>query len=446
MLFSWGRVWSIETTKHSQDLLLAGFVLIAVVVSFPLHADAESLVQALQRTLAANPTINAEREKLRAVDEGFDIAGAGYRPTISLSGDVTNQNTQMHLRSGGETDDTVTSRGYGMTISQPLYRGGRTSAAVSEAEANILAAREGLRNVEQNVLLEVATTYVAIVRDTAIKSLRRNDLRVLSEQLRVTIGRREAGVVTTTDVALARSRKSAANSELILADANLRSARAEYIRLTGRSASRLHYPTVRGKLPAANMAVAINAGLNENPGILAAFYAKDAAKFTIDQVRGERLPQLSLEAGYDRHWDSSSTIEEQQTANIKLRGTVSLYQGGAVLAKGRQAQATFRQKSLEISAAKANVRSQIVSSWSLMVAARARIGSTGKQIEAAQKALQGITNEEKVGQRTVLDVLDAEQELLSAKVLLQQARGDHITAYFRLVTAMGRFRGGSGLY
>ena len=425
---------------------MAGLVLISIFFSFSLNARAESLAQALQRTLAANPTINAEREKLRAVDEGFDIAGAGYRPTLSLSGDVTNQNTQIHLRSGGETDDTVTSRGYGVTISQPLYRGGRTRAAVSEAEANSLAAREGLRNVEQNVLLEVATTYVAIVRDTAIKSLRRNDLRVLAEQLRVTIGRREAGVVTTTDVALARSRKSAANSELILADANLRSARAEYIRLTGRSASRLHYPAIRGKLPAANMVAAINTGENENPAILAAFYAKDAARFAIDQVRGERLPQLSLEAGYDRHWDSSSTIEEQQTANIKLRGTVSLYQGGAVLAKGRHAKATIRQKSLEISAAKANIRSQVVSSWSLMVAARARIGSTGKQIEAAQKALQGISNEERVGQRTLLDVLDAEQELLSAKVLLQQARGDHISAYFKLLTAMGRFRSGAGLY
>ena len=441
---------SISARAERRPGRLARFILAVSLCSFlPLSlplAQAEPLSKALQRTLATNPTINAEREKLRAVDEGLGIAGAGYRPTISLNGDITRQNTYTDFAATGGSDDTTSPRGYGVTISQPLYRGGRTSAAVSEAEANILAGREALRNVEQNVLLEVATIYVAIVRDTAIKALRRNDLRLLDEQLSATIGRRSAGVVTSTDVALARSRKSAASSELTLADANLRSARAEYIRLTGRAASRSTYPAVRGKLPAGNLSAAVNIGKNENPSILAALYAKDAAKFAIDQARGERLPQLSLEAGYDRHWDLSKSIEEQQTANIRLRASVPLYQGGAVLAKIRRTRATYRQKTLEVSAVQAGIRSQTVSSWSAMVAARARISSASKQVEAAQQALLGITNEEKVGQRTVLDVLDAEQELLEAKVASQQARGDYITAYFRLLAAMGRFRMTDGSY
>ena len=430
----------------SGSLLLAGLVFVVAIDGFSAMARAESLAQALQRTLAFNPSINAEREKLRAVDEGYDIAGAGYRPNITVNGDVTRQNILTDLNSGIQTEDTTTSRGYSVNISQPLYRGGRTVAALSEAEANSLAAREALRNVEQNTLLEVATTYVAIVRDTAIRKLRKNDLRVLGKQLNATIGRQQAGVVTTTDVALARSRKSAARSELTIANANLNTARAEYIRLTGRAASKLRYPLVRGKLPAATLNAAIKIGRNENPSVLAAFFARDAAKFAIDKVRGERLPQLSLEAGYDRRWDGSQTIEQQRSANIKLRGTVPLYQGGAVIARTRQARATYRQKSLEITAAEANARSKTVSSWSDMVAAKARISSAATQVEAAQKALLGISNEEKVGQRTVLDVLDAEQELLSAKVAAQQARGDFITAYFRLLTAMGRFRSGSGIY
>ena len=163
-------------------------------------------------------------------------------------------------------------------------------------------------------------------------------------------------------------------------------------------------------------------------------------------MRGERLPELSLEAGFDQHWASTKSIEEQRTANIRLRARVPLYQGGAVLARIRQAQAILRQRELEMSAATARVRSQIVASWESMMAAKARISSAATQVRAAGKALAGIRNEESVGQRTVLDVLNAEQELLDAKVVSQQARGDYITAYFNLLTAIGRFGGGKAIY
>lgn len=425
---------------------IAGLVLSAFISLHAFEAQAEPLSRALERTLVSNPTINAEREKLRAIDETLDIASSGYRPSITVNADVVRQNVYSDYRASGGSDNTTTPRGYSISISQPLYRGGRTVAALNQADANIMAAREGLRNVEQGVLLEVATTYVAVVRDTAIRDLRKNNLRLLGEQLQATIDRQSAGVVTTTDVALAKSRESAAKSEFSLADANLRASRAEYMRLTGRAPSNLHYPALNGKIPAANMAVAINRGKNENPAILAAYYAKDAAKFTIDEVRGERLPELSLEAGFDSHWDSSKSLEEQRTANIRLRARVPLYQGGSVLARIRQAQAVLRQKSLEISVARASVRSQIVSSWEGMMAAKARISSAAEQIKAARQALAGIRSEESVGQRTVLDVLDAEQELLGAKVAAQQAKGDYITTYFRLLAAMGRFSGGIGAY
>ncbi len=425
--------------------LLAGFVFLLSLLQAP-SARAESLVQALQRSLASNPTINAEREKLRAIDEGLDIAGAGYRPSVTLNGDVARQNTFTDSSISGHLDDTFTPRGYSVTVNQPVYRGGRTVAAVSQAEANILAGRESLRNVEQNTLLEVATAYISVVRDAAIKRLRRNNLRLLREQLEATKGRQSAGVVTSTDVALAKSRESAARSELSLADANLRTDRAEYRRLTGRSPVKLYYPAVRGKLPAASLQAALRIAKKENPSILAAFYARDAARFAVDSIRGERLPEVTLEAGYDRHWDVAGSIKEQRTANIRLRARVPLYQGGAVLARMRQANATLRQRDLEISAAVARVHSLVVSNWGAMKASQARMQATTAQIEAAEKALDGIRNEEKVGQRTVLDVLDAEQERLNAKVTAQQARGDFITAYFRLLVAMGRFNVSGGVY
>ncbi len=422
--------------------LMSGFFVIFSGVPGASSARAETLAQALQRTLATNPTINAEREKVRSIEEALDIARAGYRPSVTVNGDVTRQNSFTDLGGAGQTDDVFTSRGYSVNINQPLYRGGRTIAALNEADANILAAREALRNVEQTILLEVATTYVAVVRDTAVRRLRRNNLRLLGKQLRATIDRRAAAVVTSTDVAQAQSRESAAKSALSLAEANLRASRAEYIRLTGRAPSGLVYPAIGARLPADNMAAAINIGKNENPSILAARYASDGAKFAIDQVRGERLPELSLEAGFDQRWDASKSVEEQRTANVRLRGRLPLYQGGSVRARIRQAQFLLRQKGLEISAARARVRSQIVSSWEAMMAAKARIRSGAEQIRAAQKALSGIRSEEAVGQRTVLDVLDAEQELLDAKVVAQEARGDHISAYCRLLAAMGRFGGG----
>ena len=449
-MIHWGK-WPglFGSLVHKRALafaLGAGFISGFFIVVEPSKVQAESLATALQRTLATNPTINAEREKVRGVEETLDIAGANYRPSITLNGDIARQNTFSDFGQAGSTDDVFTSRGYSVNINQPLYRGGRTVAALNEAEANILAARESLRNVEQSTLLEVATTYISVVRNRAIRDLRRNNLSLLGEQLRATIDRKAAGVVTATDVALAQSRASAAESEVSLAQANLRTASAEFVRLTGRSPSALFYPELFGKLPAANMAAAINRAKNENPSILAARYALDGAKFQIDQVRGERLPELSLEAGFDQRWDTSKNIEEQRTANIRLRATVPLYRGGSVLARIRQARAILRQRGLEISAANARVRSLVVSSWQNMVAAKARIKSAGEQIRAANKALMGIKNEEKVGQRTVLDVLDAEQELLDAKVVAQQARGDHISAYYQLLSAMGRFDAGGGIY
>ncbi len=433
--------------------LAMSFLLFTSALSAGTSASAESLSAALKRALATNPTINAEREKLRGVEESLGIAEAGYRPSITVNGDVTRQNLYTDYGPGGTspistgaTDDTYTPRGYSLNINQPLYRGGRTVAAVSEADANIRASRQNLRNVVQNTLLDVATTYINVVRNEAIRRLRRNNLRLLTEQKKATVGRWKAGVVTATDVALAESRVSAARSALSLADANLRTSRADYVRLTGRSPVSLFYPRIRGKLPARNMAEAIDRAKNENPAILAARYARDAAKFAIAKARGQRLPEITLEAGFDQHWDTTKNIEEQRTANIRLRARVPFYQGGAVIGRIRQAQALLRQRGLEISAATARVRAQVVSSWESMMAAKSRIRSAGEQIKAAEKALTGIRSEESVGQRTVLDVLDAEQELLNARVVSQQARGDYITAYFRLLNALGRFGRGRGIY
>ena len=420
-----------------RSVLFCAFAFCAFFFPSPDAVHGETLRAAFGRAISINPTINAERARLRGIKENLEIAGASFRPSITLDGDIGVVSTytdtgQSHF------EDVTRPRGYAINLRQPIYRGGRTIAAVNEAEANILAGKENLRGVVQGVLRDMAVAYVSVVRDRAIKKLRDNNLRLLTGQLQATIGREKAGVVTITDVSQARSRKIQARSQVSSAEAVLAGSVAEYIRLSGRSPMSLHYPVLRRKRPVANLAQALRVARRENPAVLAARYTRDAAKFQLQQARGERLPEINLEAGFSDRFDDRATIEEQRTASVRLRASMPLYQGGALRSRIRQAEAVLHQRELEIVAAQNLAQSQVRSNWAAMGAARAQITAAKAQIKAAKQALSGLKNEEAVGQRTVLDVLNAEQELLNARVVLQRARGDHIIARFRLLAAMGR--------
>lgn len=398
-------------------------------------ASAETLRDALAAAYKFNPRLDAERARLRATDEEVARAKSGYRPTITGSADVGYQRTETKPATGsnGETHP----KGYGVTGTQPIFSGFRTVNAVRAAEATVRAGRENLRIVEQSVLLEAVTAYVDVVRDQAIVRLRENNVNVLTRELRATQDRFSVGEVTRTDVAQAEARRAGAVSALDLARANLKTSRATFERVVGHPPSNLVEPGPPRGLPSSvNEATAI--GSKEAPAVVAALYLEQAARHTVDLVWGELLPTVQLEADYNRRFDPSVSIDETESTTVTGRVVVPIYEGGEVRARVRQAKQTHVARLQEIEQARTENQALAVSAWSQLVAARAAVESDQVQVNANRTALTGVREEERVGQRTLLDVLNAEQELLNAEVQLATDRRNSIVAAYGVFVAIGR--------
>ena len=399
--------------------------------------SAENLKEALAAAYMNNPELRAERARQRATDENVPQALSGRRPTISASGDVGRSRTRA-VGTTGTSRSTTDPRGYGISVSQPIFRGFRTLNNTRSAEAGVRAGRETLLNVEQNILLDAVTAYLDVLRDSAILKLRNNNVSVLNEQLRSTRARFDVGELTRTDVAQARARRSGAISERDQAAANLATSQAIYKRIIGRSPGSLKYPrSIVAKLPRSRKA-AYDVALSEHPGIQAALYNEESAKYAIKATKGELYPSVSLEGDYSRRWDPSSVTRRSNSASITGRITIPIYQSGSVYSRLRQAKHTRAQRRLELD----NIRNQVLAStssaWSGLVAARAQIVSSQEQVRASRIALNGVREEAKVGQRTTLDVLDAQQELLDARVSLVVAERAATVAAYSLLSAIGR--------
>ncbi len=408
----------------------------------PSSASAESLFEALSATYLTNPTINAKRAELRAIDESVPAAKAGLRPTISQNIDAGVQRTNVGLPAGAPpgfgSEGKSRPTGYDFQLNQPLFRGGRTVAEIREANANVQAGREDLRNTEQTTFLNAVTAFVDVVRDRAIVRLNENNIKVLAEQLKATKDRFEVGEVTKTDVAQAEARLSGSKSDLSVAQANLKSSRATYEQIVGHAPGPLIEAKPIDRLLPSSLNDALRVGEAENPAILQTVFLEKSAKHAIKRVKGELLPELSFEASYSKRYEPSNTVEDTETATFVGRVTVPLYQGGGVAARVRQAKETKRQRLRQIGEARAQVRAAVISAWGQLTSTRAQIVSDQAQVRANQIALNGVREEEKVGQRTVLDVLDAEQELLDSQVELVGSKRDAVVASYSLLQAIGR--------
>ncbi len=436
-----------------------GIVLTASVLACPIApAHAENLNQALSSAYKYNPRLDAERARLRATDESVAQAMSGYRPRINGSADVGIEDNRIRLRKetltqagtpatgvGVRTNpgslrsgDTIYPRGYGVNLQQNIFDSFQTRNAVSEAEANVRAGREVLRNVEREVLLDAVTAYMDVVRDQAVVRLRENNVRVLSRELQATQDRFDVGEVTRTDVAQAQARRAGSVSNLDLARANLKTARAAYQRVIGNPASNLMVPRVPNQLLPSTLPRALDIGRNENPLVIAALYTEQSARHTVDRIRSELLPKVTLEAGYNNRFHTSSDIAETENTFLTGRLNVPIYQGGEVSARVRAAKHTHVSRIQEIEDARTQVRQEIVAAWSQLQAAEAQLESDRTQVSANQVALNGVREEEKVGQRTLLDVLNAELELLNSQVQLETTQRNLIVAAYAVLSAVGR--------
>lgn len=420
--------------------------LLAVMLAGPRPAAAETLFEALANAYLINPVLNSERAHLRAVDETVAQANAGFRPKISGSGQANFNNEHSNVFGPSEfgqgeglsTDGVTHPHGVSVQLTQPLFEGFRNINAVRQAKANVQAEREALRNVEQTTLLDAVTAYVNVVRDEAVIRLRENNLDVLTEQLKATRDRFNVGEVTRTDVAQAEARREDALSALAVAQANLKASRATYEQVIGHPPDHLvNPPSILHLLPK-SLDESMTLGDGENPIILSAVYEEEAALYAVNQIIGELLPEIVAQAQYQHFYDLSKLIEEQETTTITAQLNVPLYQGGEVAARIRQAKETDNQLKKQVEDARLRVHADVVSNWGILQSSGAEITSAKASVEANRIALAGTREEEKVGQRTTLDVLNAELEFLSSQIDLVTALRDRVVAEYTLYSAIGR--------
>ena len=402
---------------------------------------AETLEGALTKAYGQNPTLNAQRASTRATDESVPQAKALGRPTISLSGDVgLAQSDGKSASLGGKfrNSEFYQPRGAGATVTQTLWNGNKTENSTRAAESQILGARQTLRNTEQTVLLNGATAYMNVLRDTAILNLKRNNVDVLEEQLRQTNDRFKVGEVTRTDTAQAQSRVAAANSDAILAQANLKASLANYRQQIGGDPKKLSPgKSVETILPP-KLEAALKIAQAEHPAILGALHGVDAQLLQVKVAESDLYPNLSLQGNLQNRWAANSDGTIGYAASVVARLSVPIYEGGAVYSRVRQAKETLGQTQINVDVQRDTVRAAVVQSTGQLEASKAQIVSTQAQVKAAEIALNGVREEAKVGQRTTLDVLNAQQELINARVAFISAQRDRVVNSYNVLASIGR--------
>ena len=423
------------TLRFARLALLAGAAALAV------PAQADTLRDALARAYVDNPTLLAARAQQRANDENEPIQRANGLP------DVRSTVTHIEFLRRSPNSFTAPERNLqaGIDLTVPLYSGGAVKNSVRAARDRIEAGRADLRGTESAVFSQVVAAYMDVLRGQALVGLSANQVDVLSVNLEATRDRFEIGDLTRTDIAQSESRLAVAQSDLRSAQANLIGARENYIALVGAAPTGLEPPPPLPGFPAsADEAVAT--ALEHNPDLIAARERAEASEFDVKVAGSGRLPTLGAFVGadYSNFFGTlggpvSATLEQTETtANAGLRLTIPIFQGGRPAAQVRQAQARSTATLENVIATERDVIAQTRASWSSWQAANAIIESAQTAVAAAELSLEGVRAENSIGNRTILEVLNAEQELLAARVQLVTARRNAYVAGFSLLAAMGK--------
>ena len=407
-------------------------------------ANAETLRDALAAAYNSNPELQAQRAALRATDEGVARAKSGFLPSLTGIGNITRQNVRSEVDSIEIFDFPSTPKFFQARLDQSLFRGFQDFHGIKQAKSLVKAGRAQLRSTEQRVLLDAVTAYVNTLREESVLGLNQNNVQVLERQLQASRDRFRVGEITRTDVAQSEARLAGAVSLRITAEANLAGARANYGRVIGQLPGTLEQPPELPGLPVTiDEAWAI--ANQENPSIALAMFNEQAAVYNVRAAKGGLAPTvvgfatLSRSSATSSNPDVQTTVDfvtDLKTAGVQIR--IPLYQGGAVYADIRRAKQTQSQRRLDILTAERQVRSDTRTGFEQHRAAKSRIISNQAQVKANEIALEGVRQEASVGQRTTLDVLDAEQELLDARVNLARAMRDLQVASFSFLSSLGR--------
>ncbi len=422
-----------------------GAVFAAALCIAPSAASADTLPWALIQAYQNNPQLSAQRAAVRATDESVPTALSGYRPRISATASWSEQYLDVTARATTGTGSVRSSgenfvQSYGGTITQTLFNGFQTTNRTRQAESQVSAARENLRLTEQNVLLSAATAYMNLLRDVAILDLQRSNVEVLQEQLRQVRDRFNVGEVTRTDVAQSESRLAAGRSSMLTAESNVTTSRATYRQVIGIEPGRLAPGTPVDRLSPPTLPAAVSHARARHPSVGIAMFNIDAALLQVKINEGSLYPTLNAVGSVQKQFGSTSSLNALETfsASAGAQLAIPIYQGGAEYSAIRQAKETLGQRRIDLDNSRDQVQQALVQAWGQLQAAKAQIESTRAQVEASEIALNGVREEARVGQRTTLDVLNAQQELVNARVSVVTAQRDRVVASYTLLAASGR--------
>jgi len=410
-------------------------LLMALAGSAPVLAD--TIEAALVRSYQNNPQLNAQRAQVRATDENVPQALSGYRPTVNLTASAGYQYTEANF-SGLPARGTGVPRAAGLTVTQNLYNGNRTANQTRAAESGVSGAREGLRVLEQTVLFSAASIYMDYLRDSAIVEVQRSNVRVLEQTLKQTRDRFDVGEVTRTDVAQSEASLAAGKTQELQSEATLTATRANFRRIIGNEPQNLAPGSPVDRFLPSTLNAAIELGLTENPSVTAAMYGIDVGYLQVKINEGALLPTVSLNATVQQQYEQTLTVPKQFTAAAIAQASIPLYQGGAEYALIRQSKENLAQQRLNLEMTRDQARANVVQNWGALSAAKAQVASAQAQVTASEIALNGVREEARAGQRTTLDVLNAQQALVNARVALVQAQHDRVVASYNVLMAVGR--------
>jgi len=447
-----GTGWSAKRTVRAAALALGA----AGAAFYPACAPAETIESALVKAYQNNPQLNAQRASVRSIDEQVPQALSGYRPRVAITGTLGEQFTDATTKTPTRTpipgtNETapsavytgssalVTPWSYGVTAQQTLFNGFQTANRTRSAESQVSSAREGLRVLEQTVLLTAATTYMDVLRDTASLEVQRSNVRVLQETLKQTNDRFQVGEVTRTDVAQAEAQLAAGQSAMLAAESTLTTSRANYRQVIGVEPVNLAPGSPVDRFLPHTLPGAIDQGLIENPNVTAAMYGIDVAFLQVKINEGALYPTLLLSATAQQgSYVQNSVTPQFWTASATGTLTVPVYQGGQEFSLIRQSKETLAQQRLNLELVRTQTRQQVVQAWGQNEAAKAQVKAANSQVYSSEVALNGVREEARVGQRTTLDVLNAQQALVNARIALVTAQHDRVVASYSVLSASGR--------
>ncbi len=411
----------------------------------PMPALADTIEAALVRAYQSNPQLNAQRSQVRVTDENVPQALSGYRPKVSVTASAGYQYSDSLTNTGDlnvarstPINGANAPRSVGATVTQTLFNGQQTANRTRAAESQVSGAREALRVLEQSILLSAATIYMDYLRDSAIVEVQKSNVRVLEQTLKQTRDRFNVGEVTRTDVAQSEAQLAAGRTQLLTAEANLTTTRGNFRRIIGNEPQALAPGSPVDRYLPSTLPAAVELGLTQNPNVTASMFGIDVSYLQVKVAEGALLPTVTLQASVQQTYEQSLIQYRSFGASAVTQLSVPIYQGGAEYSLIRQSKETAAQQRLILDQTRDQTRANVVTAWGQLVAGKAQVQSAQAQVQASEIALNGVREEAKAGQRTTLDVLNAQQALVNARVALVTAQHDRVVASYSVLNTVGR--------